>query len=165
MLRIAKASISTMPRTAKPLSMTKPPTSKSLPPHPGDVLRERISQMGISYHFVGQATGATAPGMYQMINDASYGGRARRGMTAKMALRLSKFLGTDPREWLGHQVEYDLAVALSDPDFVKELDTIAPYDRLGDPGPGTASKHRRPTKAAGKPRAGKSTKGRHLRKP
>jgi antitoxin HigA-1 len=75
------------------------------PRHPGDVLRKDVMEpSGLSATALAKALGVTPP----RINDILLG---RRGVTADTALRLARYLGGDPLDWLVLQAEYDLHVA------------------------------------------------------
>lgn len=104
------------------------PSKLKMPPHPGDVLNERLQELGVSPYRFGEATGAKAVSAYSLIREhARFGGRNRRNLTAQMALRLGKFFGDDPAYWLGLQTQYDLALALSDSKFAAELANIEKF--------------------------------------
>lgn len=70
------------------------------PAHPGELLREYLPE-GMS---VGEA--ADRLGVSRQAFSALLNGRA--GVSAEMALRLSRALGTSPEMWLSMQVAYDL---------------------------------------------------------
>ena len=70
------------------------------PAHPGELLREYLPE-GMS---VGEA--AARLGVSRQAFSALLNGRA--GVSAEMALRLSRALGTSPEMWLSMQVAYDL---------------------------------------------------------
>lgn len=106
--------------------MTKSRNADS-PQHPGDVLRVRIEELGLTPFAVGVAIKITPSVMYQMVVDASYGGHPRRGISAQMALRFARFFGDTPEYWLGLQNAYELGRAQSDTKFMKKLATIAPH--------------------------------------
>jgi addiction module HigA family antidote len=71
------------------------------PAHPGEVLKESYLPAGLS---VGEA--AKRLGVSRQALSAILNGRA--GISAEMAMRLSKALGTSPDLWLGMQMQYDL---------------------------------------------------------
>lgn len=100
---------------------------KQLPPHPGDVLGERIEKLGISAYHVGTATGTAPPYIYALIHpDARFGGRNRRTISAKQALRLARFFGDAPSYWMNLQSEYDLACEQMDATLIAQLNAIEP---------------------------------------
>ena len=70
------------------------------PAHPGDVLKEYLPE-GVSVTEAAKKLGVSRQAFSAIIN-------GRAGITADMALRLSKALGTSPDLWLGMQMQYDL---------------------------------------------------------
>ena len=71
------------------------------PAHPGEVLREFFSPMGLTI-----AEGARRLGISRQSFSAILNGRGR--VSAEIALRLSMALDTSPDLWLGMQMQYDL---------------------------------------------------------
>ncbi len=72
---------------------------------PGNVLREEIERgLGISQDQLAAALSVSRLTINEIVNE-------KRTVTAEMALKLSKALGTDPRFWLNLQQEVDLARA------------------------------------------------------
>lgn len=79
--------------------------STAQPVHPGEILRrEFIEPAGLNPTSTAKAVGVTPA----RINDIVLG---RRGITADTALRLARYFGGEPMEWLVRQAEYDLRVA------------------------------------------------------
>lgn len=110
------------------MAKLKPLTEKQLPPHPGDVLRERIDKLGITLYQVGKGSKASPPYVYALIHaDAHFGGRRRRNISAKMALRLARFFGDDPSYWMDLQSARSLAEEMMDKTFVDELNQVQTY--------------------------------------
>ena len=70
------------------------------PPHPGAVIREYLPD-GVSVTEASKKLCVSRQAFSAIIN-------GRAGITADMALRLSKALGTSPDMWLGMQMQYDL---------------------------------------------------------
>lgn len=70
------------------------------PPHPGAVIREYVPE-SVSVTAAAKKLGVSRQAFSAIIN-------GRAGITADMALRLSKALGTSPELWLGMQMQYDL---------------------------------------------------------
>lgn len=70
------------------------------PAHPGEVLKEYIPE-SVSVTEAAKKLGVSRQAFSAIIN-------GRAGITADMALRLSKALGTSPDLWLGMQMQYDL---------------------------------------------------------
>ena len=72
---------------------------------PGRVLREKIEEgLGISQDALAAATGVSRLTINEIVNE-------KRTVTAEMALKLAKALGTDPCLWLNLQQDVDLARA------------------------------------------------------
>lgn len=73
--------------------------------HPGEVLLEEfLKPMGLSRY--GLAKDVNLPA--RRINEIVHG---KRGITAEVALRSARYLGTSERFWLNLQARYDLEVA------------------------------------------------------
>jgi antitoxin HigA-1 len=70
------------------------------PPHPGEVLREWIP--------VGMTVTEAASALYVARVTLSKILNGNAGISAEMALRLAKWLGTSPDLWMGLQTQYDL---------------------------------------------------------
>ena len=70
------------------------------PSHPGEVLKEYLPE-SVSVTEAAKKLGVSRQAFSAIIN-------GRAGITADMALRLSKALGTSPDLWLGMQMQYDL---------------------------------------------------------
>ena len=77
--------------------------TKKLPNvHPGEVLLEEfLEPTGISQNRLARAIGVPP----RRVNEIVLG---KRSITPNTALRLSRFLGTSSRFWLGLQMDYDL---------------------------------------------------------
>ena len=72
------------------------------PPHPGEIIREMcIDALGISVTEAAKALGVTRKTLSALLN-------GRSGISAEMALRLSKVFGRSPEAWLKLQLQYDL---------------------------------------------------------
>lgn len=69
------------------------------PPHPGEVLREWLSQTNVTE--AAKSLGVTRAALSRILNGAA-------GISADMAVRLSKALGTSPESWYTMQANYDL---------------------------------------------------------
>lgn len=75
------------------------------PVHPGDVLREDFMKpLGLSAYGVAKAVGST-PITISLIC------RAKRGVSAEMALKLGRLFNVSPELWMGIQADYDLEIA------------------------------------------------------
>lgn len=70
------------------------------PAHPGEVLSEYLPE-GITIGEAARCLGVTRQTLSALIN-------GRSGVSAEMALRLAKALGTSAEMWLSMQSTYDL---------------------------------------------------------
>jgi addiction module HigA family antidote len=77
-----------------------------LPPvHPGEVLREEFMKpLELSALAVANGLGVAPTAVNLLI-------RGRRGVSAELALRLARYVGTTAEFWIGLQGQYDLDVA------------------------------------------------------
>ncbi len=77
-----------------------------LPPvHPGEVLREEFMMpLQLSASAVAKGLGVTTAAVNSII-------LGRRNVTAELALRLARYVGTTAEFWIGLQGQYDLDVA------------------------------------------------------
>ena len=71
------------------------------PPHPGELVRDSLSDLGLSVAAGAAGLGVTRQQLYNVINGKS-------GVTPEMALRLEKAVGGSADVWLRMQVNYDL---------------------------------------------------------
>ena len=70
--------------------------------HPGEVLMEDfVEGFGITQHKLAVAIGVPL----RRINDIVHG---KRGITADIAMRLSRYFGTTPGFWMNLQMRYEL---------------------------------------------------------
>ena len=88
---------------------------KPLTPHPGATIRERIDQSHLTITEAAEALGIARPGLSDLLN-------GKRGITAEMAVRLSKVFGESEESWLARQSRYDLDHVRRDRIKVKRLD-------------------------------------------
>ncbi len=73
------------------------------PPHPGDyVIEECIKPLGLSVSRAAEGLGVSRSTLSRLVN-------GQIGVSAEMALRLSKAFGSTPEMWLRLQNAYDLA--------------------------------------------------------
>ncbi len=72
------------------------------PPHPGELVRENIDELGVSVARAAVALGVTRQQLYNVI-------RGKSGITPEMALRLEKAFGGSAEGWLRMQINHDLA--------------------------------------------------------
>lgn len=70
------------------------------PPHPGAVLREWIPET-LSVTQAAADLHVSRVSLSKILNGKS-------GISADMAIRLSRWLGTSPDMWIGMQAQYDL---------------------------------------------------------
>jgi len=79
--------------------------------HPGEFLQDILSDRGISQAQLARHIKVEA-GVINLIC------KGRRGVSAVMAKKLARALGTEPELWINLQSSYDLTQA-EDPDFGK----------------------------------------------
>jgi len=78
------------------------------PARPGGfVLRDCIEPLGLTITGAAAALGVTRTTLSELVN-------GRRGISAEMAVRLSKVFGGSAATWLTQQVHYDLAQVRAD---------------------------------------------------
>ena len=71
------------------------------PPHPGDLIRENLDELGLPVAEAAAALGVTRQQLYNVINGKS-------GIIPEMAFRLEKAFGGSADVWVRMQVNYDL---------------------------------------------------------
>jgi addiction module HigA family antidote len=74
------------------------------PIHPGEILREELTEIGISANAFATAICVPANRVTAILNGT-------RSITADTGLRLAKYFGTTPEFWLNLQSAYDLKIA------------------------------------------------------
>ena len=73
------------------------------PPHPGNIVRfECIEPLGLSITEAAKILGVTRQALNNVVN-------GKAGISAELAVRLSKGFGSSPETWLRLQVNYDLS--------------------------------------------------------
>ena len=72
------------------------------PAHPGELIRETLDELGVSISKAAKVLGITRQQLHNLI-------AGRCGVTAEMAVRLEKALGSTADTWLRMQMNYDLA--------------------------------------------------------
>ena len=73
------------------------------PPHPGLTVKiDCLDELGLGIAQGAKVLGVTRQALNNLISGKS-------GVSAEMAVRLSKAFGSSPETWLGMQVDYDLA--------------------------------------------------------
>ena len=77
----------------------------NVPIHPGEILNEEFLRPAeITQERFAKALGVSRRTVNEIV-------RGRRSVTAEMAIRLSKVLGTSAELWIGLQTDYDLLTA------------------------------------------------------
>ena len=72
------------------------------PPHPGGTVRRQcLEPLGLSVTGAAGGLGVTRQALSRLVN-------GRTGISADMAVRLSKAFGSSPETWLGMQMAYEL---------------------------------------------------------
>jgi antitoxin HigA-1 len=72
------------------------------PVHPGQVLRDELEELNITQSALAKHIGV----LPKTINEIC---RAKRGISAEMALKLSKALGGNPQFWLNLQNNWEIS--------------------------------------------------------
>lgn len=79
--------------------------------HPGEVLEDELEEIGLSQ----TALARHIQVLPKTVNEVC---RGKRGISAEMAMKLSKALGGSPQFWLNLQTNWELS-RLSESDFKK----------------------------------------------
>jgi addiction module HigA family antidote len=80
-------------------------TAKRLAPvHPGEILKEALTDLGLSMNQVAKSIHVPA----NRINAIVAG---QRSISAETALRLARYFGTTPEYWLNMRTRYELETA------------------------------------------------------
>ena len=100
--------------------MLRIPTDRE-PTHPGEMLREEfLLPLGITQRALAMAIHVP----YQRVNEVT---RCKRGVTPATALRLARFLGTEPGFWLNLQLRWDLYHAQrEEAEHIKDIRPFSP---------------------------------------
>ncbi|HZZ62963.1 MAG TPA: HigA family addiction module antitoxin [Roseiarcus sp.] len=72
------------------------------PPHPGEGIKQELDGMGLTVAEAAKGLGVTRQQLYRVINGEC-------GITAEMAYRLEKAIGSTADFWLRLQANYELA--------------------------------------------------------
>ncbi|MFH1033646.1 MAG: HigA family addiction module antitoxin [Pseudomonadota bacterium] len=75
-----------------------------IPIHPGEILGEELSELGLSAAHLARAIHVPANRVSQIM-------AGRRAISADTALRLGRWFGTGPQLWLNLQKAYELDLA------------------------------------------------------
>ena len=72
------------------------------PPHPGGIIRRQcLEPLGLSVTRAAEGLGITRQALSDLVKENA-------GISAEMAVRLSRAFGSNPETWLGMQMAYDL---------------------------------------------------------
>ena len=83
------------------------------PSHPGRIVRQEcIEPLRLIVTDAAKRLGVTRQTLNNLVN-------GKGGVSAEMAIRLSKAFGSSPEVWLGLQMEYDLAQVEKEADKIK----------------------------------------------
>ena len=83
------------------------------PPHPGRIVRQDcIEPLGLTITSAAKVLGVTRQALNNLVN-------GKAGISAEMAVRVSKAFGGSPDRWLRLQANYDLARLRADEIDVK----------------------------------------------
>ncbi|BBO80841.1 transcriptional regulator [Desulfosarcina ovata subsp. sediminis] len=89
------------------------------PIHPGEILADELSEIGISAAELARQINVPANRISQILS-------AKRSITADTALRLGKWFGTGPNIWLNLQQSYELDLAKQE--IGSDLEAIKPRE-------------------------------------
>src|SRR5258708_40001938 len=82
------------------------------PAHPGELISETLNELGVSISEAARVLGITRQQLHNLI-------AGRSGVTAEMAVRLEKALGSTADTWLRMQMNHDLAQAKRRPSSIR----------------------------------------------
>jgi antitoxin HigA-1 len=89
--------------------------------HPGEILKEEfLRPLEISGYALAKSIKVPA----QTVNDIVL---RKRGVSAEMAVRLSKFFGTTPEFWMNLQAAYELANVRNNKKLSQQVEKINPH--------------------------------------
>ena len=89
--------------------------------HPGEILKEEFM---VPLEMSGYALAKSLKVPAQTVNDILL---QKRGISAEMAVRLSKFFGTTPEFWMNLQAAYELANVRNDKKLSQQVEKINPH--------------------------------------
>lgn len=100
--------------------------SMSDPPHPGLAVRhDCLDPLGLTVTEGAKVLGVCRQALNNLVN-------GKAGISAEMAIRLSKAFGSDPENWLHLQMAYDLAQARKQEGSIR-VQTLADVRRQQQP--------------------------------
>lgn len=82
------------------------------PSHPGRIVKREIEELGLTITEAAEALGVSRQALNNLVNQKS-------GISAEMAIRLSKALGSTPDMWVKLWAQYDLAQAMKNTNTIK----------------------------------------------
>jgi len=83
------------------------------PPHPGRIVRQEcLEPLGLSVTDGAKALGVSRVALSELVNE-------RRGVSPEMTIRLAKAFGSSPEVWVGLQLDFDMAKAMTKADQIK----------------------------------------------
>lgn len=91
-------------RAARPRKFRPASLEREMAPHPGQVLAQHLADFGLTASDLARDIDVPVNRVTAIIN-------GQRGVTADTALRLGHWFGVEPEDWLGLQLEYELALA------------------------------------------------------
>lgn len=80
------------------------PKNRMPPIHPGEILRDELTELGLSANAFGRAIGVPGNRISMIL-------AGKRSISAETALRFARFFGTGAKFWLNLQQSYDLKTA------------------------------------------------------
>ena len=86
------------------------------PIHPGEVLQDELDELEISQTLLAEHIGV----LPKTVNEIC---RGKRGISAEMAMKLSKSLGGSPQFWLNLQTNWELS-QLDESEY-KDIEPVA----------------------------------------
>jgi addiction module HigA family antidote len=91
---------------------------RKLPPiHPGVLLRDELSEIGVSLNELARALRVPMNRISAIVN-------GRRAITVDTAMRLARYFGTSPQYWLNLQIAYDIEVAGQETQLRIEIEVL-----------------------------------------
>jgi len=82
------------------------------PVHPGELIADALEELGLSVAEAAKGLGVSRQQLHNII-------AGRSAVSAEMAYRLEKALGSTAQTWLSMQVNYDLAQIMAKTEAIK----------------------------------------------